>query len=121
MAERPWGFESPLAHVSLGYLIERRPHKSLPQPRSSRSSGCSQARAASQTRSRRLLDPRAERQSRTATVGRVASKGTTTVELSDSIPGEPDETADVAVEVGPVEYEKITRNNTLKGTVTFGL
>jgi hypothetical protein len=44
-----------------------------------------------------------------------------TVEVSDFLPGELDESAEVVVEAGPVEYEKTEQNNTLKGTVTFGL
>jgi hypothetical protein len=43
------------------------------------------------------------------------------VEVGGFIPGELDETARVTVEAGPVEYEKTTDNNTLVGTVTFGL
>jgi hypothetical protein len=44
-----------------------------------------------------------------------------TVEVGGFIPGELDETAKVTVEAGPVQYEKTTSNNTLTGTVTFGM
>jgi hypothetical protein len=45
----------------------------------------------------------------------------TTVEIGGFLPGELDETARVTVKVGPVEYEKSTSNNTLTGTVKFGM
>ena len=45
----------------------------------------------------------------------------TTADVGGFIPGELDETARVTVEAGPVEYEKSTSNNTLTGTVKFGI
>ena len=68
-----------------------------------------------------ILNTSAERQSKSATIDRIDPKRTATVEVGGFIPGELDETARVTVEAGPVEYEKTTDNNTLVGTVTFGL
>jgi hypothetical protein len=69
-----------------------------------------------------ILNTSAERQAQTATIGQMrASGGMATVEVGGFLPGELDETAEVTVEVGPVEYEEYTKNNTLTGTVTFGL
>jgi hypothetical protein len=49
------------------------------------------------------------------------AKGTATVEVGGFKPGELDEVAEVTVEAGPVKYEEFLENNTLTGTVTFGL
>ncbi len=68
-----------------------------------------------------ILNTSAERQSKSATIDRIDPKRTATVEVGGFIPGELDETARATVEAGPVEYEKTTDNNTLAGTVTFGL
>ena len=69
-----------------------------------------------------ILNTRAERQSRTASIERIEPNGgTATAEISGFLPGELDERADVTVEVGPVKYEDYLANNTLKGSVTFGL
>lgn len=69
-----------------------------------------------------ILNTKAERQSQKVTVESIApNSGTQTVKVSGFRPGEYDETADVTVEVGPVKYEDYTDNNTLTGTVTFGL
>ena len=69
-----------------------------------------------------ILNTSAERQAQTATIGQMrANGGTATVEIGGFLPGELDETAEVTVEAGPVEYEEYTKNNTLTGTVTFGL
>jgi hypothetical protein len=68
-----------------------------------------------------ILNTRAERQAQTATIGQMRAKGTATVEVGDFLPGELDETAEVTVEAGPVKYEENLANNTLTGTVTFGL
>jgi hypothetical protein len=68
-----------------------------------------------------ILNTSAERQSRSKTIARLEPKSTATVQLGGFIPGELDETAKVTVEAGPVEYEKTTSNNTLTGTVTFGM
>ena len=68
-----------------------------------------------------ILNTSAERQSRSKTITRLEPKRTATVQLGGFIPGELDETAKVTVEAGPVEYEKTTSNNTLTGTVTFGM
>ena len=69
-----------------------------------------------------ILNTSAERQAQTATIGQMrGGGGTATVEIGGFLPGELDETAEVTVEVGPVEYEEYTKNNTLTGTVTFGL
>jgi hypothetical protein len=68
-----------------------------------------------------VLNTSAERQSKSETIARLEPKRKKTVEVGGFIPGELDETARVAVEVGPVEYEKSKANNTLAGTVTFGM
>ncbi len=69
-----------------------------------------------------ILNTRAERQSRTTSIERIEPNGgTATAQISGFLPGELDETADVTVEVGPVKYEDYLANNTLKGSVTFGL
>lgn len=68
-----------------------------------------------------ILNTSAERQSKTRTIARLEPKKVTTVEVGGFIPGELDETARVTVEVGPVEYEKTKTNNSLSGTVRFGI
>ena len=69
-----------------------------------------------------ILNTRAERQAQTATIGQMrANGGTATVEVGGFLPGELDETAEVTVEAKPVRYEELLDNNTLTGTVTFGL
>ena len=69
-----------------------------------------------------ILNTRAERQAQTATIGQMrANGGTATVEVGGFRPGELDETAEVTVEAGPVKYEELLDNNTLTGTVTFGM
>jgi hypothetical protein len=69
-----------------------------------------------------ILNTRAERQAQTATIGQMqANGGMATVKVGGFLPGELDETAEVTVEVGPVKYEELTNNNTLTGTVTFGI
>ena len=69
-----------------------------------------------------ILNTRAERQAQTATIGQLrANGGAATVEIGGFKPGELDETAEVTVEAGPVKYEEYLKNNTLTGTVTFGL
>lgn len=69
-----------------------------------------------------ILNTKAERQSQKTTIESIeANGGVKTVEVSGFRPGELDETAEVSVTVGPVEYEETEDNNTLTGTVTFGL
>jgi hypothetical protein len=69
-----------------------------------------------------VLNTRAERQAQTTTIGQMrANGGTATVKVGRFRPGELYETAEVTVEAGPVEYEEFLENNTLAGTVTFGL
>ncbi len=68
-----------------------------------------------------ILNTAAERQSKSETIARLEPKEATTVEVGGFIPGELDETARVTVKSGPVEYEKSTSNNTLTGTVKFGI
>jgi hypothetical protein len=68
-----------------------------------------------------ILNTAAERQSESETISRLDARKATTVEIGGFIPGELDETARVTVEVAPVEYEKSTSNNTLTGTVKFGI
>jgi len=68
-----------------------------------------------------VLDTDAERQSKNATVARIEPKGSATVEIGGFIPGALDEKVETTVEAGPVKYEKTLDNNTLNGSVTFGL
>ena len=68
-----------------------------------------------------ILNTAAERQSESGTISRLDAKKATTVEIGGFIPGELDETARVTVKVAPVQYEKSTSNNTLTGTVKFGI
>jgi len=68
-----------------------------------------------------VLNTSAERQAQSETIARLEPKKATTVQVGGFIPGELDETSRVTVELGPVEYEKTTANNTLSGTVTFGI
>jgi hypothetical protein len=69
-----------------------------------------------------VLNTRAERQAQTATIGQMrANGGKATVQVGGFLPGELDETAEVTVEAKPVKYEELLDNNTLTGTVTFGL
>jgi hypothetical protein len=69
-----------------------------------------------------ILNTRAERQAQTATIAQMrANGGTATVEVGGFLPGELDETAEVTVEAGPVKYEENPDNNTVTGTVTFGM
>jgi hypothetical protein len=69
-----------------------------------------------------ILNTRAERQAQTETIGQMRENGgTATVKVGGFLPGELDETAEVTVEAGPVKYEENPDNNTLTGTVTFGM
>jgi hypothetical protein len=69
-----------------------------------------------------ILNTRAERQAQTVTIGQMrANGGTATVKVGGFRPGELNETAKVTVEAGPVKYEEYKKNNTLTGTLTFGL
>ncbi|CAA9459127.1 MAG: ATPase involved in DNA repair [uncultured Rubrobacteraceae bacterium] len=68
-----------------------------------------------------VLNTRAERQAILATVERMDPGGTAIVEVRGFKPGEFNETAPVSIEAGPVEYEQRKEDNTLAGTVTFGI
>jgi uncharacterized membrane protein len=68
-----------------------------------------------------VLNTDAERQAKNATISRIEPQGTATVELGGFIPGALDEKVETTVEAGPVKYEKTLDNNTLGGSVTFGL
>ncbi len=69
-----------------------------------------------------ILNTKAERQSQKVTMESIEPNGgTQTVEVKGFRPGEYDEIADVTVEVGPVKYEEFEDNNTLTGTVQFGI
>lgn len=68
-----------------------------------------------------ILNTKAERQSRSAVIRRIEPQTTAVVQISGFRPGELNEVAGVTVEVGPVKYEKYKENNTITGTVTFGL
>lgn len=69
-----------------------------------------------------ILNTKAERQEQTATIERIEpSGGFATVDIKGFRVGELNETAEVTVKAGPVKYEQFMENNTLAGTVTFGL
>ena len=68
-----------------------------------------------------ILNTRAERQALSGTIERVDPGGSTTVEVRGFKPGEFEETAEVSIKAGPVKYEKNENDNTLTGTVTFGI
>lgn len=69
-----------------------------------------------------ILNTKAERQSQKVTIESIeANGGVKTVEVSGFRPGELDEVAEVSITAGPVEYEETEDNNTLTGTVQFGL
>jgi hypothetical protein len=68
-----------------------------------------------------VLNTRAERQALSATVEQVEPGSSATVEIKGFKPGEFDETADVSVKAGPLKREKNENDNTLAGTVTFGI
>jgi hypothetical protein len=68
-----------------------------------------------------VLNTRAERQAIPTTVERVEPGGSATVEIRGFKPGEFDETAEVNVKAGPIKDEENDNDNTLTGTVTFGI
>jgi hypothetical protein len=68
-----------------------------------------------------VLNTRAERQALSATIERIEPGSSATAEVKGFRPGELDETAEASVKTGPVKDEKDENNNTLTGTVTFGI
>ena len=69
-----------------------------------------------------VMDTAAERQARSVTIRQIKPNGGTgVVKVSGFRPGELQESAEITVKAGPVEYEESRKNNTLTGTVTFGL
>jgi hypothetical protein len=68
-----------------------------------------------------VLNTKAERQDLSETIERVEPGGSVSVEIKGFKPGEIDETAEVGVKAGPVKYEKNQNDDTLTGTVTFGI
>ena len=68
-----------------------------------------------------VLNTRAERQAVPTTIERIEPGGTATVEVRGFKPGEFDETAEVSVKAGPIKDEENENDNTLTGTVTFGI
>jgi hypothetical protein len=68
-----------------------------------------------------VLNTRAERQSLSENTERIEPGRSATVEVKGFKPGEFDETAEVSVKAGPVKREENESNNTLTGTVTFGI
>jgi hypothetical protein len=68
-----------------------------------------------------VLNTRAERQAVPTTIERIEPGGSATAEVRGFKPGELDETAEASVKVGPVRYERSEEDNTLAGTVTFGI
>ena len=67
------------------------------------------------------LNTSAERQTQEATIERLESGESKTVEIAGFRPGEFNEAAEVSVEAGPVDYEDFLDNNEVSGTVTFGV
>lgn len=68
------------------------------------------------------LDTRVESQTNSESIERIEPDGASaTVEVGGFRPGELDETAEVVVEAGPVEYEDLTEDNILTGWLAFGL
>lgn len=69
-----------------------------------------------------VLNTQVERQINQEAIEQIAPNGeVASVEIGGFRPGELNETAEVVVEAGPVEYEELTDNNVLTGWVTFGL
>jgi len=68
-----------------------------------------------------VLNTQAERQSQTASAERIEPGGSATVRVSGFTPGQLDEAAEVTITAGPVDGEENASNNTLTGTVTFGI
>lgn len=68
-----------------------------------------------------VLNTAAERQAVSGEIGRIDPGATVAVEVAGFKPGALDETAAVTATVGPVEYESDESDNTLSGTVTFGI
>jgi hypothetical protein len=68
-----------------------------------------------------VLNTRAERQALSGTIERVEPGSAVTLEVKGFKPGEFDETAPASIEAGPVKHEKNQDDNTLTGTVTFGI
>lgn len=68
------------------------------------------------------LDTQVERQVNSQSIESIEPNGASaTVEVGGFRPGELNETAEVVVEAGPVEYEELTDNNVLTGWLTFGI
>jgi hypothetical protein len=68
-----------------------------------------------------VLNTAAERQSQSATIERIGPGETATVRVRGFTPGQVQETADATITAGPVEGEENADNNTLTGSVTFGV
>ncbi len=68
-----------------------------------------------------VLNTRAERQAVPATIERIEPGAPATVEIRGFKPGEFDETVEASIRAGPVKYEQNESDNTLTGTVTFGI
>jgi len=68
-----------------------------------------------------IINTKVERQSQTKTIEKIDPSGTATVEMTEFSPGELEESAEITIEAGPVEYEEFLDNNTYTGTLTFGL
>ncbi len=68
-----------------------------------------------------VLNTRAERQALPGTIERIEPGASAKVEVKGFKPGELDETAEVVAKVGPIKHEENKDDNTLTGTVTFGI
>lgn len=69
-----------------------------------------------------VLNTQVERQANSENIGSIEPGGASaSVEIGGFRPGELDETAEVTVEAGPVEYEDLTDDNILSGWLTFGI
>ena len=68
-----------------------------------------------------VLNTRAERQAIPVTIDRVEPNGSATAEIRGFRPGQFDEVTELNVKAGPVKDEESESDNTLTGTVTFGI
>jgi hypothetical protein len=68
-----------------------------------------------------VLNTRAERQALPGTIERIEPGSSVKVDVKGFKPGELDETAEVVAKVGPIKHEKNKDDNSLTGTVTFGI
>ncbi|MGB3632848.1 MAG: hypothetical protein WA982_02280 [Rubrobacteraceae bacterium] len=69
-----------------------------------------------------VLNTQFERQANSENIEKIDPNGASaSLEIGGFRPGELNETAEVTVEAGPVQYEDLTDNNILTGWLTFGM